>query len=149
VGWYESIAWIVRTMETCDFIEVRCRQTGVLLGTLDNMAVPGDFLRGSPTTRLMVVEGYSTYPELSPEPRIISESAPVMLDMDLPPHTIVVERMTFEWREPHLGYAPAGSIAGRLLLTFMMVDQDDISSLANVVGFRPVGERVLGTPALQ
>lgn len=102
-----------------DFVEVRCRETGALLGVMDNASVPSEFLRGAPFTRLRVVEdgGHGIHAE----------------------RVILVERMTFEWREPRL--APPYSATGtrRLLLTFMMVNEEDIAYLECVEGFRKVG----------
>jgi len=115
VGWYESIVWIVRMTETCDFIEVRCRQTGALLGVMDNAAVPSEFLRGAPFCRLGATEG--------------REGIHVA-------RVILVERMTFEWREPRLAPPYTATGTGRLLLTFMMVGEEDIAYLECVVGFR-------------
>lgn len=112
-----------------DFVEVRCRETGALLGVMDNASVPSEFLRGAPFTRLRVLEE-RPFPTTNLLGEIDAEST-IKVE-----RVIMVERMTFEWREPRL--APLYSATGtrRLLLTFMMINEEDIAYLECVVGFR-------------
>ncbi|KKN36047.1 hypothetical protein LCGC14_0777420 [marine sediment metagenome] len=114
-----------------DFVEVRCRETGALLGVMDNASVPSEFLRGAPFTRLRVLEE-RPFPTTNLLGEIDAEST-IKVE-----RVIMVERFTFEWREPRL--APPYTADGneRLLLTFMMINEDDIAYLECVEGFRKV-----------
>lgn len=112
-----------------DFVEVRCRQTGALLGVMDNASVPSEFLRGAPFIRLRVLEERPF-----PIPNLAGETDP--LSTIKVERMILVERMTFEWREPRLAPPYTATGTGRLLLTFMMVSEEDIAYLECVAGFR-------------
>jgi hypothetical protein len=115
-----------------DFVEVRCRETGALLGVMDSASVPSEFLRGAPYTRLRVVEERPfPIPNLAGETDTMSTISAERV--------ILVERFTFEWREPRMAPPYSATGTGRLLLTFMMVSEEDIAYLECVEGFRKVG----------
>ncbi len=108
-----------------DFVEIRCRQSGTLLGVIDWGCVPDEFLRGSHKTWLMVTP-----------PQPVSPTLSINALETMPIHRLLVERMTFQWRDPDK--PRPGGIVTDLLLTFMMVEEEDIEQLKWVRGFRRV-----------